>query len=72
MAKSLKEEHSLCSSELQFSFEKGLSTAQCTFSMLEIIDHYNFNKSSVGVLLLDASKLKLLIELIIVSYSMNY
>ena len=52
----LKEEHSLCSSELQFGFKKGLSTTQCTFSMLEIIDYYNFNKSDVGVLLLDASK----------------
>ena len=29
---------------------------QCTFSMLEIIDYYNFNKSSVYTLLLDASK----------------
>ena len=36
----LKEEHSLCSSELQFGFKKGLSTTQCTFSMLEIIDYY--------------------------------
>ena len=35
---------------------KGLSTTQCTFRMLEIIDYYNFNKSGVGVLLLDASK----------------
>ena len=49
-------QHSLCSSELQFGFKKGLSTTQCTFSMLEIIDYYNFNKSDVGVLLLDASK----------------
>ena len=52
----LKEKHSLCSSELQFGFKKELSTTQCTFSMLEIIDYYNFNKSDVGVLLLDASK----------------
>ena len=52
----IKEEHSLCSSELQFGFKKGLSTTQCTFSMLEIIDYYNFNKSDVGVLLLYASK----------------
>ena len=52
----LKEEHLFCPSELQFGFKKGLSTTQCTFSMLEIIDCYNFNKSSVSVLLLDASK----------------
>ena len=43
----IKEENSLCSSELQFGFKKGLSTTQCTFSMLEVIDYYNVNKSSV-------------------------
>ena len=52
----LKEQYSLCSSELKFGFKKGLSTTQCTFSMLEIIDYYNFNNSSVNVLMLDASK----------------
>ena len=52
----IKEEHSLCSSELQFGFKKGLSTTQKTFSVLEIIDYYNVNKSSVCSLLLDASK----------------
>ena len=43
----IKEEHSLCSSELQFGFKKGLSTAQCTFSMPENIEYYNVNKSGV-------------------------
>ena len=52
----IKEQHSLCSSELQFGFKTGLSTTQCTFSMLEIIDYYIFNKSSVHLLMLDASK----------------
>ena len=52
----IKEENSLCSSELQFGFKKGLSTTQCTFSMLEIIDYFNVNKSSVCSLQLDASK----------------
>ena len=52
----LKEQHSLCSSELQFGFKKSLSTTQCTFSMLEIFDYYNFNYSSVNVLMLDAGK----------------
>ena len=28
----IKEENSLCSSELRFGFQKGLSTTQCTFS----------------------------------------
>ena len=42
--------------ELQFGFKKGLSTTQCTFSMLEMIDYYIFNKSSVNLLMFDASK----------------
>ena len=46
----------MCSSQLQFGFKKGLSTTQCTFSMLEVIDYYNVNKSSVCSLQLDASK----------------
>ena len=52
----IKEENSLCSSELQFGFKKGLSISQCTFSMLEVIDYYNVNKSSVCSLQLDASQ----------------
>ena len=52
----IKEQSSLFSSELQFGFKKGLSTTQCTNSMLVIIDYYNYNKSSVYVLMLDASK----------------
>ena len=51
-----KEQSSLLSSELQFGFKNGLSTTQCTYSLLETIDYYNYNKSSVFVLLLDASK----------------
>ena len=54
----IKEEMTLCSSNLQFGFKKGTSTTQCrpTFSMLETIDHYNFMKSNAFVLMLDASK----------------
>ena len=52
----LNEEQKKESSELQCSLKKKLFTTQCTFSMLEIIDYYIFNKSEVGVLLLDASK----------------
>ena len=52
----MKEQSSLLSSELQFGFKKGLSTTQCTYSLLEIIDYYNYNNSSVFVILLDASK----------------
>ena len=52
----IKEEMTLCSSNLQFGFNNGTSTTQCTFSMLETIDHYNFMKSNAFVLMLDASK----------------
>ena len=52
----LKEHKSLSSSPLQFGFKKGLSTTQCTHSLLEIVDYYNYNKSDVFVLMLDASK----------------
>ena len=52
----MKEQSSLLSSELQFGLKKGLSTTQCTYSLLETIDYYNYNKSSVFVLLLDTSK----------------
>ena len=45
----------LCSSNPQFGFKKGTSTTQCTFSMLENIDHYNFMKSNAFVLMLDVS-----------------
>ena len=38
------------------TFKKGLSTTQCTHSLLEIVDYYNYNKSDVFVLMLDASK----------------
>ena len=34
----IKEDNSLCSPELQFGFKNGLSTTQCTFSKLDIID----------------------------------
>ena len=50
------EQSSLLSSELPFGFKKVLSTTQCTYSLLETIDYYNYDKSSVLVLLLDASK----------------
>ena len=52
----IKEESALCSSHLQFGFKKGMSTTQCTYSILETVNYYNFNKSNVFVLMLDASK----------------
>ena len=33
-----------------------MSTTQCTYSMLETVNYYNFNKCNVFVLMLDASK----------------
>ena len=52
----MKEQSSLLSLELQFGFKKGHSTTQCIYSLLETIDYYNYNKSSVFMILLDASK----------------
>ena len=52
----LKEHKSLSNSPLQFGFKKGLSTTQCTHSLLEILDYYNYNTSDVFALMLDASK----------------
>ena len=46
----MKEQFSLLSSELQFGFKKGLTTTQCTYSLLETIYYYNYNNSSVFVL----------------------
>ena len=43
-------------SHLQFGFKKGMSTTQCTYSILEKVNYYNYNKSNVFVLMLDASK----------------
>ncbi len=37
-------------------FKNNLSTTQCTFCMMETVNYYNFNRSNVYVLLLDASK----------------
>ena len=47
-----------------------MSTTQCTYSMIETVNYYNFNKSNVFVPMLDASKA--LIELITVNYIENY
>ena len=33
-----------------------MSTTQCTYSMLETVNYYNFNKSNGFVLIIDASK----------------
>ena len=47
----IKEKSALCSSHLQFGFKKGMSTAQCTYRMPEMVNYYNFNKSNVFVLM---------------------
>ena len=52
----IKEGSALFSSHLQLGFKKGMSTMQCTYSILETVNYYNFNKSNVFVLMLDASK----------------
>jgi exonuclease III len=52
----IKETSSLCSSDLQFGFKKGLSTTHCTFLLQETVSYYNYNHTNVYTLLLDASK----------------
>ena len=52
----IKEDSVLCSSHLQFGLKKGMSTTQCTYSMLEMVNYHTFNKSNVFVLMLDDSK----------------
>ena len=52
----VKEEKTVCSSDLQFGVKKSTSTTQYTFSMLKTIDHYNFMKCNTFVLKLDMSK----------------
>ena len=52
----IKVENASCSLHLQFGLKEGMSTTQCTYSMLETVNYYNFNKSNVFVLMLDASK----------------
>ncbi len=51
-----KEKDALCSSDMQFGFKEGLSTTECTFTMLETISYYNFNHTNVYALFLDATK----------------
>jgi len=51
-----KEQEALCTSDLQFGFKAGVSTTQCTNVFNETVSHYNFNKSNVFVLFLDATK----------------
>ncbi len=52
----IKEPHVLKSSNLQFGFKNNLFTTQYTFCMMETVNYYNFNRSNVYVLLLDATK----------------
>ena len=46
----------LHTSKSQYAYKKGFSTTQCTFNIVETIKYYNYNASSVYLVLLDASK----------------
>ncbi len=52
----LKRKNVLNNSDLQFGFKQHVSTTHCTFVATEIISYYNFNKSNVSTVLLDATK----------------
>ena len=45
----------LSSSEYQYGFKKERSTTQCTFAMNDTVQYYKNRKSTVYLLLLDAS-----------------
>ncbi len=51
----IKEKIFLNRSELQFGFKQHVSTTHCTFVATEIISYYNFNRSNVYTVLLDAT-----------------
>ncbi len=40
----IKEQKSLCTSNLKFGFREGVSTIQCTYVVNETITYYNFHK----------------------------
>ncbi len=46
----------MSSSSLQFGFKGGTSTTQTTFIMNETVSYYNFNRTNVYAVILDASK----------------
>ncbi len=51
----IKEKNVLNSSDLQFGFIQHVSITHCTFVATEIISYYNFNRSNVYTVLLDAT-----------------
>jgi len=51
-----KHAHVFSTSNLQFGFEKGNSTTQCSFVLERVIQYYNSRKSLCIVMLLDASR----------------
>ena len=46
----------LATSEHQYAYKKGFSATQCTFNFIETIKYYNYNDTTVYLILLDASK----------------
>ncbi len=52
----IKEENSICTSDLQFSFKTGSSTGLCTSIVQETVSYYVHNGTNVYGLLLDTSK----------------
>ena len=50
------ENDKLVSTDLQYAYKRGFSTSQCTFNLMETISYYNLKKTTVYVVLLDASR----------------
>ena len=51
-----KEGSKLFSNDLQFGFKQNVSTTQCAFALSEVISYYNFNRSNVYTVFLNATK----------------
>ncbi len=52
----MEENDNLCSSKLLLGFKESVSTTQCTHVVNETINYYNFNKTNICMMFLDASK----------------
>ena len=51
-----EESSNLVSTDLQFAYKSGFSTSQCSFNLMETITYYNQKRTSVYLVLLDASR----------------
>ena len=51
-----KEQERMSSNDLQFGFKRNVSTVHSAFVLSEVISYYNYNRTNVYVVFLDATK----------------